>query len=57
MYQQVSNFSKSTLALSDITDKFRPKLYKDLFLSGAFTVLNSRDSLGRQIIVSRIGEL
>jgi hypothetical protein len=52
----VNNFSKSTLALNDLTDKFRPKLYKDLFLSGAFTVLNSRDSFGRQIIVSRIGK-
>lgn len=55
MIHQVKNFAKSIDVLHDIIEKFQPRLYKDLFLNGAFTVLKSRDHLGRQVIVSRIG--
>jgi retinaldehyde-binding protein 1 len=51
----VRNFAKSTHALHDILEKFQPKFYKDLFMNGVFTVLNTRDQFGRQVIISRVG--
>ncbi|CAL8141813.1 unnamed protein product [Orchesella dallaii] len=53
----VKNFSRSTNQLHDILEKFQPKLYKDLYLNGLFTVLRSRDALGRQVLLFRLGKV
>lgn len=52
----LKNFAKSTQQLEDMLDKFQPKFYRDLFLNGYISVLSSRDSLGRQILTSRVGK-
>jgi len=52
----IKNFSRSVFQLYDMLDKFQPKFYKDLYNSGAFTVLSGRDHLGRKVLLSRIAK-
>ncbi|ODM87993.1 Alpha-tocopherol transfer protein [Orchesella cincta] len=53
----VKNFARSTHQLRDILEKFQPKFYKELYLNGLFTVLRSRDALGRQVLIFRLGKV
>jgi len=52
----IKNFMRSIHQLHDMLDKFQPKFYKDIYTGGLFTILNSRDHLGRQVITSRLAK-